>query len=1064
MKKKLIIMLCIVLIATFTMQSYAGTWRLNGSEWVNQEDFGEFNIGWYKEGIDDWYYFGDDGIMRTGWMGKYHLHEISDGSLGKMDYGWYFDGTNWYFLNTEHDGQFGAFVTGWQWIDGWCYYFNENGILLVNTITPDGYQVDLEGCWVLNGTTQFKLGKGISSIHTHKKETEEPSETEETKEPSETEETKEPSETEETKEPSETEETKEPSETEETKEPSETEETKEPSETEENNKNMDIYLGEDVDVDLDFEPKEPTPTFDFLDEEILNLIELNNDELPYIVCDDNNVPNYIDGLFSNKTILNVEDVIDALNDIHHIMKFENVYQEFKEVYSEQVDLEGKINFYRLQQTYHNIPVYGHQIVVSTNDLNKIQSLNGHYYPDLNIKIDPYLTAETAKEIIRDLKNETNLVSNGLYIYIQNEKKAILVWEIRSINSIYLISAEDGTIILEGNITDSSFSGTGMDMNGKTVSFPVGQSDIGFNLSDDIRNITIYDSALQDTEGNSIIESKNNFESWSKHGEAISAYTNMIKIYDYYANVLGRDGSNNDHKPIKISIRRCEDSEHKDCMNAKIWEYPDETKISIYHKGGLEKALDVLAHEYTHAVCRNVWIGLEGISDNFVGAINEAYADIIADLIEEGHIHLIGNFSDYGSLRDASKPTVSNMNEAIANFCNKPGNHNDHNCDKGNVHNNSTLITNVAYRIDQNWPEENHVDELVTLFYKSMYYLTPNSTFLDCRYAVLAAAKSMNMSDKKREVIATAFADVGIKHEDEEAWASAHHIIGVVKDARTDSPIIDAKIIAVATEGLGGGIGYSNGSGNYDVKVNRAVYKMAVYADGYKLYRMENVDLSSWFNMNYYMETIYLIPSMWEDTTQNVFASGKVINSLTGETLEGATIKFRSGSGNKTGAYIQTVKGLDIELVTDNLGQYFTAALTAGNYTMEVSKDGYITEYLNIVSGNSDTCRNQNISLTPELNIGNLRIVLTWESEPSDLDSHVVGILDNGEYFHTYYGNKLVYDDSIEICSLDVDMVQKQLHYILILLILIITILKNTLVWVLFQLLMHVLKFMREIHY
>ena len=172
MKKKLIIMLCIVLIATFTMQSYAGTWRLNGSEWVNQEDFGEFNIGWYKEGIDDWYYFGDDGIMRTGWMGKYHLHEISDGSLGKMDYGWYFDGTNWYFLNTEHDGQFGAFVTGWQWIDGWCYYFNENGILLVNTITPDGYQVDLEGCWVLNGTTQFKLGKGISSIHTQKKETE----------------------------------------------------------------------------------------------------------------------------------------------------------------------------------------------------------------------------------------------------------------------------------------------------------------------------------------------------------------------------------------------------------------------------------------------------------------------------------------------------------------------------------------------------------------------------------------------------------------------------------------------------------------------------------------------------------------------------------------------------------------------------------------------------------------------------------------------------------------------------------------------------------------------------
>src|SRR5699024_11922511 len=65
---------------------------------------------------------------------------------------------------------------------------------------------------------------------------------------------------------------------------------------------------------------------------------------------------------------------------------------------------------------------------------------------------------------------------------------------------------------------------------------------------------------------------------------------------------------------------------------------------------------------------------------------------------------------------------------------------------------------------------------------------------------------------------------------EEVWLSAHHIIGNVKDAQTGEPIIDAKIIAVATEGLGGGIGYSDGSGNYDVKINRAVYTVSVFAD------------------------------------------------------------------------------------------------------------------------------------------------------------------------------------------------------------------------------------------
>lgn len=51
---------------------------------------------------------------------------------------------------------------GWQWIDGnndgtaESYYFDENGWLLTNTTTPDGYPVNGDGAWVENGTIQSK--------------------------------------------------------------------------------------------------------------------------------------------------------------------------------------------------------------------------------------------------------------------------------------------------------------------------------------------------------------------------------------------------------------------------------------------------------------------------------------------------------------------------------------------------------------------------------------------------------------------------------------------------------------------------------------------------------------------------------------------------------------------------------------------------------------------------------------------------------------------------------------------------------------------------------------------
>lgn len=69
---------------------------------------------------------------------------------------WKEDQTGWYWQ--EEDGTYPASV--WSWIDGnqdgiaECYYFNNEGYLVTGTTTPDGHQVDADGCWIADGKVQ----------------------------------------------------------------------------------------------------------------------------------------------------------------------------------------------------------------------------------------------------------------------------------------------------------------------------------------------------------------------------------------------------------------------------------------------------------------------------------------------------------------------------------------------------------------------------------------------------------------------------------------------------------------------------------------------------------------------------------------------------------------------------------------------------------------------------------------------------------------------------------------------------------------------------------------------
>lgn len=115
--------------------STSGSWVMNEKGWYFKQNNGSYpRESWMKLnwlGAESWYYFDNNGYMKTGWLDKngerYYLNPIIGTNSGRM-------------------------LTGWQLIDGKWYYFSTEagageGRLLRSTTTPDHYQVDQNGVW-----------------------------------------------------------------------------------------------------------------------------------------------------------------------------------------------------------------------------------------------------------------------------------------------------------------------------------------------------------------------------------------------------------------------------------------------------------------------------------------------------------------------------------------------------------------------------------------------------------------------------------------------------------------------------------------------------------------------------------------------------------------------------------------------------------------------------------------------------------------------------------------------------------------------------------------------------
>lgn len=159
--------------ATSAMGSWAnedGGWKFYGSDH-------QAYTGWVKT-ESGWYYLNPaDGKMATGWQKIdnfwYYFDTAAEGVEGRMHTGWYKSPENtWYFFeNGSGSATEGHMVTGWQWIDGYCYYFSAEaseqpgtqGAMYANKRTPDGYPMNADGQWTQDGQATYRPGLGFST-------------------------------------------------------------------------------------------------------------------------------------------------------------------------------------------------------------------------------------------------------------------------------------------------------------------------------------------------------------------------------------------------------------------------------------------------------------------------------------------------------------------------------------------------------------------------------------------------------------------------------------------------------------------------------------------------------------------------------------------------------------------------------------------------------------------------------------------------------------------------------------------------------------------------------------
>lgn len=523
---------------------------------------------------------------------------------------------------------------------------------------------------------------------------------------------------------------------------------------------------------------------------------------------------FIDGLFTDRSVTNSDDAAAALNDLAAALGINSGFATADNIKVQRIGTAnpGDIaeTFYRLRSEVNGVPVVGGDVILVTNANGGVTGLfnyRGDQVDSVNTTADARiddpseaiaaaLLAYTQSQSGRlPTRTAQSLLKNSvgtpqLVIYSPDPATAPrLAWQVvvtppRRVGAstesdpgttyvIYANGADAGTVARQTSNAGAAAPmsttivdklGRPRDINittGKFLIFDV------FGLNDQTRNLSTYYTTYSFFGfGAASLPGDLVYQTWfGWDPAAISAQVNMAAAYDYYSQVFGLNSFDGNGAPVRISINYNPRSTLNEILfgyaNA-FWD-PVNQQFAYGSLNNFDAALDIAAHEYTHAVLSHI-VGDGGSVLDYgePGALNEAYADILGSLAEGKSG--VGKWmfgEDTGSaLRNLANPSA--VNTEYGRYATNYATRYTGSEDDGGEHLNSTIFSNAAYRMMTDAATAGVSSETwAQVFYHSLYRLSTSSNFADGRSAVLDSASELGLTDPELDAIVRAFNAVGI---------------------------------------------------------------------------------------------------------------------------------------------------------------------------------------------------------------------------------------------------------------------------------------------------------------